>query len=128
MIESSTIDLITAYRARGWDITQTSWREKEESAISIHWVYKSPRMNSNSMIPENFTDEQLVLAESQIYTRQLYAAHIQIQLQQLLANLITDISVAIRLRDSGKDIPLPIELTVTEVVINLPSVEAARLS
>ncbi len=118
--DPTTLDVVTAYRARtpAWTFTLTSWVGPKGTSSS--WTYRSPRMNANGLIPDGFTEEELRRAESEFYARQQHGASIHIALGQATHSLIEELGRLYRLIDAGKvGAAIPDEVTIKEVKIPL---------
>jgi hypothetical protein len=124
----TTPDIIKLYTERGWTFKQisypVSWRPGSD--IELAYEYQSPRMSAAALIHDGFTEDKLLIEESEYYTRQQHGTMIFSSINPVALDIIKQIACIYRLRDRGKQIPIPPSIKVDDVIVNIWSEEAGN--
>lgn len=112
--------IVADYTSRlGWTFSQTS-TSLASGDILVHWVYKSPRLNQNAMVPDHFTEDDLLRVESEAYAKQQHSGAIAIAFGRASHDLIKQLAVLYRMISAGKaDVTIPDEVTLKELTVVL---------
>ena len=113
---SPTMSVVEAYRAKGWEIFQHTTR-RPDSTIYINWNYKSPRMTYRSLLPETFTEEQLLRAEARDVARDNHGASFAVTFNSLQASLLDDLAEIYYERGQGRDREMPVTIVLESVEV-----------
>ena len=117
----TTQEIISQYESKGWVFKQisfpVSWREGDD--VQVAYEYHSPRMNSWGLIYDGFTEDKLLIEESEYYVKQTHGNHIQASVQGAVAGVVQQLGCLYRLKDRGKHVPIPQEIVIKEIVVKI---------
>jgi hypothetical protein len=118
-MNESTNQIIKKYQEAGWVFSQISWPENKSSLIKVFYRFKSPRMESVEFIPDGFTENEILIKESEYYASQIHGGQIYNSISPVIRDLIKQLGNIYRLRDRDKIVPIPSEIIIKEVKIIL---------
>jgi hypothetical protein len=125
----TTSELISHYTSLGWAFKQVSWpsvRSSDKSAgdeghgVEIAWQYESPATRGiANLLPDSFTESDLLRNESECRVRRDYAAAIYTAIREATNGVVQQLGVVYRLKDRGKVVPVPESIVLHDVVVRL---------
>ncbi len=113
--------VVNALSSRGVldQVVASSW--STPAGIEHAWKIKTPRLEHAITLAHPFDEESLLVVESKAYARQQHSAAIETSFMVAKDQLLRDLAVIHRHRLMGKDLPVPAEITIKEVVVQLSS-------
>jgi hypothetical protein len=115
----TTPDIIKLYTERGWVFRQGSFPKswKPGAEIQVIWYARSPRMNGEMILPDSFDEEKLILEESLWYAKQVHGDAIFASFSSQMTEIIRQLAALYRMRDCGKEVSIPAEIVVKDIVV-----------
>jgi hypothetical protein len=80
---------------------------------------KSPRLPYPVTVSEPFTEEEMLIMESEAFASHRHADAVSRSLSAVMEKIIKDLGVIYRIQLQGKEVVIPEELTLHDVKINL---------
>ncbi len=114
--EANSVELVKLadqYRGLGWIIMQGNY-QLDDGSFSFFYTYQSPKMHTALRFDKTFEEYDLLRGESERVAYQNHGVQIDVNLAQVKADLINQLSIVYR-----KNLEVPKEIVVNNVRIDL---------
>lgn len=107
------LDIVEKYCQLSWAIVQGSWQDGD-GTNNYFYTFQSSRMVEALRFDKVFDEHEMLTLEGEKVARQNHTTQIDIALAFTKADIIRQLGILYR-----KDVEIPIELTVGNIVIDL---------